>query len=183
MTELSANSNLISKQSTHTKLCHLAHGRCEWKLSNPWVDKRNLQRTFLSHFTWLTPETNRQNLRFTQPSCFAQLHQEPKEELIYHVDNANHVTNCQADACKSWMARCFPCALGFSLHPALDNKDNLFLSFRFYIVCISEAVIRSSVKKLVLNISQNSKLFPLAKVFSVNFAKFWGTTFSTEHPQ
>ena len=45
--------------------------------------------TSLSHSTWITPETERENLIFTEFSCFVQLHQEPREELIYQVYKTN----------------------------------------------------------------------------------------------
>ena len=32
---------IIYNHSARTKLCHLARGRSEFKLSNPWGDKRN----------------------------------------------------------------------------------------------------------------------------------------------
>ena len=55
----------------------------------PAVTKGTLALTSLSHFTWLTPGTKRYQLRFAQPPCFVQLHQEPKEELFCQVDRAN----------------------------------------------------------------------------------------------
>ena len=54
----------------------------------PRVTKGRLGLTSLSHCTWFTPETKRWNLRFTQPPCFVQLHQEKKQELIYQIDKA-----------------------------------------------------------------------------------------------
>ena len=55
----------------------------------PGVAKGNLGPTTFSHSSRLKPETKRKNLRFTQLPCFVQLHQDPKEELIYLVDKAN----------------------------------------------------------------------------------------------
>ena len=44
-----------------------------------------------------------------------------------------------------------------------------------------EVVWSCSLKMLFVKIFQNSQVFHLAQKFPVNFAKFWGTPFSTEH--
>ena len=76
---------IVYTYCTHTKLCHLARVSSEWKLSNVGVTHLPFS------FHLVNTKTKRWNLIFTEPSCFVQLHQEAKEELIYHVDKTTHL--------------------------------------------------------------------------------------------
>ena len=84
---------IIYRHSTRTKLRQLAGEKTEGKLPNPCGNTRKSWAHLPSSFFWLTPETKRKNLRFTQCSHFVQLHQEQEEELIYWIDNANTCFN------------------------------------------------------------------------------------------
>ena len=59
---------IIYKHSTHTKLRHLARGRSEEKLSNPWVDKRK-SWTHLPSSLFLINTRNKKNKSFDSPSA------------------------------------------------------------------------------------------------------------------
>ena len=62
--------------------------------------------------------------------------------------------------CPLKLVRCFASQSNKALHLALYNKYNLYLSLRYWNICISEAVVRScSVKKMFLKILQNSQCF------------------------
>ena len=76
-----------------TRLRHLARGRSEWKLSNPWGDKRKCWTHLPFSFHLINTRNKKENL--------------PTRQI-----RLTRVTNSWADAHKSWIARCFPPTLG-----------------------------------------------------------------------
>ena len=72
--------------------------------------------------------------------------------------------------------------ISYFLESILDDlRVFLVLSSQFYPLLIEAVVRRYSVKKMFLQISQNSQQKTCARCFPVSFAKFLGTPFFTEH--